>query len=84
MILIKLVLNLAKLLLISLIVIGLLEFASLVPLLNGTMLSLMLAVIQGYAAGIVIAICVLSLYYVSNYVIRQLKRYNERAKKAGK
>ena len=85
--LIELVLNLAKWLWRALFIIGLLELASLVSLLNGPVLFLMLALVKGYVAGIVITICVLVLfacYYVDNCVSQQLKRYSERAKKTDK
>ncbi|WP_102116014.1 hypothetical protein [Lactiplantibacillus plantarum] len=82
--LIALIMNQAKWLSRALIVTGLLGLASLVPVLNGPVLSILLTVMVWYAVGTVIAICVpavLAYYYVLGCERDNLDRYIKQAKK---
>ncbi|MGJ3781582.1 hypothetical protein ACLOBT_08010 [Lactiplantibacillus plantarum] len=86
--LIALMMNQAKWLMRALIVIGLLGLASLVPVLNGPVLNILLAVMVWYAVFTVIAICVpaiLAYYYVLGCERNNIDRYiRQSSKKAGK
>ena len=81
--LIALIMNTAKWLVKALIAVGLLGLASLAPLLNGSVLNILITVVAWYAVGTMIVICVLSVlayYYVLGCVRNNIDRYIKRAK----